>query len=152
MIILLNHRNETTANDIIGVQLPAYRVEAALIEFDGIPALQDTTESLMTSNETFVGCLEEKTGRLAGVISYEIGDEEVDICRLVVHPDYFRRGIATRLLQYVLQHAAVGRVTVVSTGSRNEPAIALYKRHGFNKVGSVEVAPGFLISNLMRNA
>lgn len=150
MIKQLDHRDEQTADDIIGVQMPAYRVEAALIGFDGIPALQDTAEVLMASNEEFVGYTE--AGRLVGVISYETGEEEIDICRLVVHPDRFRRGIATKLLEYVLEHAAEGKRAVVSTGRNNAPAIALYKRYGFIESGAIEVAPGFFIANLVRRA
>jgi ribosomal protein S18 acetylase RimI-like enzyme len=148
MIKQLDHRNGQTAADIIAVQMPAYRVEAALIGFEGIPALRDTADSIMASNEVFVGFVE--VGRLAGVIAYETGEEEVDICRLVVHPEYFRRGIAAKLLEHVLEHAAAGRRTVVSTGKDNMPAISLYKRFGFVENGEVEAAPGFFIANLIR--
>ncbi|MDF2834943.1 MAG: family N-acetyltransferase [Paenibacillus sp.] len=150
MIKHLDHRNEQTADDIIAVQMPAYRVEAALIGFDGIPALQDTAESIKASNEEFVGYSE--AGRLVGVIAYEAGDGEIDICRLVVHPDHFRKGVATKLLEHVLEHAAAGKRAVVSTGRNNAPAIALYTRYGFIESGAIEVAPGFFIANLVRRA
>ncbi|MHA6480753.1 GNAT family N-acetyltransferase [Paenibacillus sp. strain BS8-2] len=150
MITQLDHRNLSTAQEIIGVQIPAYLVEAAIIGFDGIPALQDTAELVSASSEDFVGCWEED--RLVGVISYETRDEEIDICRLVVHPDFFRRGIAARLLGHLLSHAAFGKRTVVSTGRDNAPAIALYKRFGFSERGDFEVAPGFFITQLVREA
>lgn len=38
---------------------------------------------------------------LAGFISFKMDEEEVDIHRLVVSPDHFHKGIATKLLLYV---------------------------------------------------
>ncbi|MDQ6419543.1 GNAT family N-acetyltransferase [Paenibacillus sp. LHD-117] len=150
MIQRIEHRNMADAEAILAVQLPSYRVEAELIGFDGIPALKDTPESVMASEEEFVGFYEE--GQLAGVISYAAEADEIDICRLVVHPDRFRRGIATKLLEHVLRHCAAGKRAVVSTGAANEPAIALYKRYGFEEYGQLEVAPGFFITQLARDA
>lgn len=150
MIQILDHRKEEIAAAIVAVQIPAYRVEADLIGFDGIPALQDTPSAIMASNEYFVGYSED--GSLIGVISYESGEREIDICRLVVHPDHFRKGIASKLLRHVLELTALSdKQVVVSTGRDNGPAVAFYKRYGFVETGTREVAPGFFIANFELN-
>lgn len=130
----------------------AYRVEADLIGFDGIPPLHETAEQVCASSETFWGCRLE--GRLAGVIAFERIEQpeaEVEISRLIVHPDFFRRGIGSRLLEVVLaRHPEAVRFTV-STGEKNIPAVSLYERYGFQTDGRREVAPGVWIMIMSRN-
>ncbi|WP_404451001.1 GNAT family N-acetyltransferase [Virgibacillus necropolis] len=146
MIVKLNNRDKSEVQNILNVQLLAYQVEANLIEFDGIPQLNDTVDSIMGSNETFIGYKYER--ELAGFISYEALEDELDICRLVVHPNYFRKGIASKLLNYVMsENSEVNRFTV-STGSKNIPAISLYERFGFTPYQKVEVATGIYITLL----
>ncbi|REK71156.1 GNAT family N-acetyltransferase [Paenibacillus paeoniae] len=139
MIEKLNHREPITAKAMLAVQLPAYRIEADIIGFDDIPPLRDTAETIMASEETFVGYwLEEE---LAGFISYELDEHQLGICRMVVHPQYFRRGIAKGLLSYVLTGAGEQKRITVSTGAKNEPAKALYRSFRFTDAGEIEVAP-----------
>ena len=58
----------------------------------------------------------------------------VDIHRLVVHPDRFRRGIAGRLLDALAEHEPDAERTIVATGAANPPARRLYERRGFAPV------------------
>ncbi len=51
---------------------------------------------------------------------------------LVVHPAHQRAGIATRLLLHVLAASEAASVRV-STGAGNEPALALYRKQGFDE-------------------
>ncbi len=41
---------------------------------------------------------------------------------------------------------------VVSTGSANEPALALYRRRGFRPIREREAAPGLRVTELARPA
>jgi hypothetical protein len=41
-------------------------------------------------------------------------------------------------------------LTVVSTGTANRPALALYQRRGFLPVGQCQIAPGVTITLLER--
>lgn len=136
----MNHQERRVAEQLLEVQLPAYRIEAELIGFDDIPPLRDTAETLMVCNEIFAGFKLE--GTLAGFISYEaVGAEVLNLCRMVVHPDYFRKGIARSLLAYVLEGAGMHKKVTVSTGANNEPAKALYRSFGFIDAGEIEIAP-----------
>ena len=49
---------------------------------------------------------------------------------LVVDPNYFRRGIASKLIDFVLNHYEVNMFTV-ETGKDNGPARKLYEGFGF---------------------
>ena len=146
MIQELQLHKQEVAQQILALQLPAYRVEAGIIGSDAIPALRDTVESLMSSGETFYGWFED--GELAGAIAYKLEDGELDIHRLIVHPNHFRKGIGRRLLQYVMEEHSLVKKYIVATGSKNVPAIQLYLSEGFIEVGGFEPVPGLPITNL----
>ena len=147
LIIALDIRNKEIAKEVLKIQIPAYKVEAELIGFNGIPQLFDTEESLADSKETFLGFVSK--GTLQGVLAYCKNGNQIEICRLVVLPDYFKRGIATELLSFFLKEIAGEDEQVkVSTGAKNQPAKALYKKLGFTEVENREVAPGVWITVL----
>lgn len=139
----INLRDEQAAQRLIEVQKAAYAVEASLIGSDNIPPLNDTLEKLRDSNETFIGAYVSET--LIGAISYKIEGKTLDIHRMMVHPDYFRRGYATILLHYIFNVPGIKRF-IVSTGTENEPAKRLYKKHGFVEVHTFEVNGGIQIT------
>jgi ribosomal protein S18 acetylase RimI-like enzyme len=144
MIKILDNKREEEAREILRVQIPSYRVEAELINFYDIPPLQDTEQSIMTSEETFIGYLVDD--KLVAFLSYEEEESMVDICRMVVHPDYFRKGIARMLLQELFTRVPFGVKFTVSTGRDNLPAVHLYLQSGFKIVKDVEVTKGFYIT------
>ena len=58
----------------------------------------------------------------------------LDIHRLIVHPNHFRRGIAQHLLEFVLKLELNAKSYIVQTGALNLPAIGLYQKLGFTAV------------------
>ncbi|MGP4112691.1 GNAT family N-acetyltransferase [Streptomyces sp. 4N509B] len=64
----------------------------------------------------------------------------LDICRLVVHPVTHRRGVATALLDAV-DSIEPAELTIVSAGTANLPAVALYRRRGFILSASTRSRP-----------
>ena len=137
-----------TLRCLLDLQYASYAVEARLIGFDCIPALHESLDDLRDCAESFLG-LDDEAG-LAGAVSWvRQQDGTLEICRLMVHPRGFRRGIATALLD-ALDHAEPARRAVVSTGTANHPALVLYTRRGFMPVGTRQVAPGATITILER--
>ncbi len=136
--------------ELLSLQLAAYKVEADLIGFEEIPLLKDGIQSLRNAGETFLGYYkDEPKGRiLAGAISYEWKGTVVTICRMMVHPDFFRQGIARALLGHVLTALPKQGATrfVVSTGSANIPAVGLYKSFGFIERNVRTIAPGVTLT------
>lgn len=146
MIKPLDLTNKQLAQSVLSIQLPAYQLEADLIGFQGIPALSETVEDLMKCSETFIGYYEGND--LLGVLSYEETENLVDICRLVVAPASFRKGVGRQLVEYVLNEVRQTRDTTVSTGQKNVPAVTLYTKLGFTEEKSFEVAPGVKLVSL----
>ena len=55
----------------------------------------------------------------------------IDIHRLMVHPKHFRKGIAKILLNFVESNIEDSKTIIVSTGSKNIPAVTFYLKNGF---------------------
>lgn len=137
----LDITDRKVAQQVLDLQLSSYRVEAELTGFDGLPPLRDTVEMLISSGETFYGWY--LGGELAGAVSYKLEEKVLDIHRVMVHPRHFRKGVATALLQSLLDSTTAVHRVEVRTGSLNHPARKLYRRLGFIEVGEEETAPGF---------
>lgn len=136
----------TLSHKILAIQRSSYQIEADLIGFQGIPALSETVDDIMNSKEIFLGYYEDD--QLLGVLSYEENEDFVDICRLVVSPASFRKGIGRLLVNYIVEEIRGSRDVVVSTGLKNIPAVTLYEKLGFQQEQKVEIAPGVQIVNM----
>ena len=136
------------AEALVAVQRAAYRVEADLLGTDDLPPLRESASELRASGESFLGA--RLDGRLVGAVSWKaLGDGTVDIHRLVVHPDAFRRGIGSALLQALDARLRPPR-TVVATGAANLPARRLYEGSGFRAVAEQAAAGGVRIVTMER--
>jgi ribosomal protein S18 acetylase RimI-like enzyme len=144
MIRKIDLENQTLVKELFSLQRLSYLIEAKLIDFYDIPPLKERIEELIECGEDFLGYFEED--ELAGAVSYTIKGEELTICRMVVHPNHFRKGIAQKLLNAVEELEPAVPLIAVSTGKDNFPAIKLYQKNGYQLVEEVEVAPGFYIS------
>lgn len=119
---------------LLDLQRRAYQIEANLIDFQDIPPLRESLETLNQSQEEFWGWFEEEN--LVGVIAFEFQADALLINRLYVSPDLFRKGIGKKLLERAIRIARErGKNKVkVGTASANVPAINLYKKLGFQEV------------------
>jgi ribosomal protein S18 acetylase RimI-like enzyme len=150
MIKSIDFKDYRLVRELYDLQKAAYLVEAKLIHFYDIPPLKETIDELSESNETFLGYFEEK--ELAGAISYTIDGHELTICRMMVHPDHVRKGIAKKLLHTLEERNRDIAIFKVSTGKENLPARALYQKNGFHHFEDIEIVPGFFISCFLKKA
>ncbi|SEN05707.1 GNAT family N-acetyltransferase [Lihuaxuella thermophila] len=143
MLKNLNMNDLLTVRKILKLQRRSYAVEAELLGTAELPPLKESEQSLQRCGETFVGYMENE--RLAGLISYKERED-----RLAVDPDFFRQGIAGRLLNDVLSLHGI-RCWVVSTGKANHPAVRCYQKHGFRITGESRTDEGIEIIHLKRD-
>lgn len=128
MIKALNHLQQDTAQQIFNIFQSSYAIEANLIGVEDFPPLKRTADDIMASSCQFYGFYIENN--LAGVIEITAKTQVLDIDSLTVSPDFFRRGIASKLITFVLSAFPFQRAHV-ETAAANIPAIELYQQYGF---------------------
>lgn len=148
MIGSINILNRETAETVLELQRQSYKVEAEYIGTDAIPPLRESLEELIHCGEVFVGFYD--NGELAGVISYKIDSNVLDIHRVMVHPKHFRKGIARKLIEYLEVTNGLCQEFIVSTGTKNSPATKLYLDLGFEKIKEQFVEPKIQISHFRK--
>lgn len=131
MIKKLDNQKHDVAKSIRQVFQVSYAVEAQLLEAKEFPPLKRPLEDFITSESIFYGYFEGQV--LAAVVEVKKDQRIVHIQSLVVDPTYFRRGIASQMLQFLFDEFSCPQWTV-ETGAANTPAIVLYERHGFRIV------------------
>jgi ribosomal protein S18 acetylase RimI-like enzyme len=132
MIKKLENSNEIIANRIQTVFQNSYNVEAQLIGALDFPHLLRSAKNIVNSTTDFYGFSENNC--LAAIIEIEIKikNKLLDIHSLTVDPKYFRKGIADKLINYVLKTFEIS-IVIVETAVKNKPAINLYEKHGFHE-------------------
>jgi ribosomal protein S18 acetylase RimI-like enzyme len=128
MIALIEHKKQDKALDIRRVFQVSYKIEAELLGAVHFPPLSRRIEAFYNCPNDFVGYYEDH--KLVAVIEMKKEVSSMHIQSLVVDPDYFRRGIARKLIQFVLEHYTITQFTV-ETGRDNGPARKLYEGFGF---------------------
>jgi len=128
MITKLDNSNEEVANQIFTIFQSSYKIEAQLIGTLDFPPLLRSAKDIEHSKTLFYGFSENEC--LAAIIEIVIEDKHLEIDSLTVDPNYFRKGIANKLISYVLEIIDFSEA-IVETAVVNIPAINLYKKHGF---------------------
>lgn len=129
-ILKLNHTHPNIAKQLWTVFQQSYQVEADLIGAKEFPPLKRMVSDLQSSSTEFYGYL--KNELLAGVIELNHIKDQLEICSLVVSPDFFRQGIASQLMYFAMK-TFNHELCVVETAVANVPAIKLYERLGFKR-------------------
>lgn len=128
MINKLENSDDDIANKIYTVFQNSYKVEAQLIGVLNFPPLLRSVKDIVNSTNYFYGFSDNHD--LAAILEIVIIDKQLEINSLTVDPKYFRKGIADKLITYILDTFEFTKATV-ETAVANEPAINLYQKHGF---------------------
>ena len=128
MIKKIDHTQLHTARAIRKIFQVSYAVEAELLKAIDFPPLKRNLAAFLESKNDFFGFFSE--GQLAGVVEVDAKKDATHIQSLVVDPHFFRQGIGTALVRFVLKYYECQLFTV-ETGLENGPATALYRNFGF---------------------
>ncbi|MGG5253552.1 GNAT family N-acetyltransferase [Neobacillus sp. SM06] len=143
MIRLIERHDNKLVRELYELQRAAYLVEAEYLSTKNIPPLNESFDQFQACGELFFGYFVGE--KLAAAISIIQEEKSLTICRLVVHPNHFRKGVGQQLLRYIDRQFADSTAINVATGRDNIPAIKLYLKNGYQAVGDVEVEPGLFI-------
>lgn len=147
-IQIINIEDSLSAAAVLDLQRASYKKEAELIGSDEIPPLKESFEQLKACGEKFLGYYER--GELTGAISYKRIGKQIDIHRVMVHPEHFRKGIARSLIEDLGKQEEEASEMIVSTGAANLPAVQLYQKLGFMCAGETIVANGLRLAHFKR--
>ena len=149
MIKKIDITNSKLAKEVLNIQIRSYNVEAEILDFYELPPLKDTVETLQQCEETFFGYYVNE--ELCGVISMKVDKGIIDIHRLMVHPKHFRKGIAKILLNFVESNIEDSKTIIVSTGSKNIPAVTFYLKNGFIQTEETRLGEHLSLTSFKKN-
>ena len=139
--LIVEKANLDDAKLILSVQKLAYQEEAKIYGAFQIPPLLETLEELKCKFKTHLILKATIDGRVVGSIRVLSKDGTCHISRLMVHPDYQNRGIATKLLleiECIFQSCSRFELF---TGEKSFKSIRLYEKMGY-RVFKTDQPPG----------
>ena len=128
MIAFIKHKQIEEAQNIRRLFQCSYKVEALLLGAINFPPLSRPLEEFYNCPNDFVGYYEDH--KLVAAVEMKNEVSSMHIQSLVVDPNYFRKGIARKLIAFVLDHYDAHEFTV-ETGRDNAPARKLYEGFDF---------------------
>ena len=128
MIIKIDHTKIEIAYEIRNIFQVSYSVEAKLLRAIDFPPLKRTIPEFIDSCSIFYAYYFNE--KVVGVIEIKSNKHSTHIQSLVVHPEYFRKGIGKQLVNFIIEKYN-SKLFTVETGRDNFPAIKLYKQLGF---------------------
>ena len=148
MIALIKHKQQDKALDIRRVFQVSYKIEAELLGAMNFPPLSRPLDEFYNCPNDFIGYYEDN--KLVAVVEMKNEVSNMHIQSLVVDPDYFRKGIARKLITFVLDHYHTNQFTV-ETGRDNIPARKLYEGFEFELEKTYTAAENIIKVRYQRN-
>ena len=130
MIREFDHTINKNAYQIWCIFQSSYAIEAKILKAINFPPLNRTVSQFLISKTKFYAFYDRKI--ISGIIEIDHNNTLTHIQSLVVNPKYFRRGVATKLVAFVLS-IYDSKIITVETGLKNIPAIKLYKSFNFKE-------------------
>lgn len=118
--------------EILQLQYLAYQTEAALFGTQDIPPLKQTLDEVIAECKSGIILKLTENGRIIGSVRAREQDGTVYIGKLMVHPDYRRRGYGSALLSAIEQQFP-GRRYELFTSTRSADNLRLYRKAGYTE-------------------
>lgn len=121
------------AVEILELQKVAYQREAVLYDDRTIPPLTQTLNQIKEAFDSMIFLKACASDRIIGSVRASIHEGTCNVGRLIVHPDFQRKGIGARLMTEIESEFPSARRFELFTGTRSEGNIRLYERLGYRK-------------------
>lgn len=123
----------------------------------GVYPVEETAASGIEEGNLYV--IREKNSIIGSVIlrhnpeaAYSKADWGIDldyqdifvICTLAVHPDYLKKGVGKKLMEFIIQYSEelCMKAIRLDVFEKNIPAISLYQKYGFQYIDTVDLGYG----------
>jgi ribosomal protein S18 acetylase RimI-like enzyme len=130
--VLIQAANIEDAKEILALQKLAYKSEAKLHGDFQIPPLVESLDELKDRFKTHVFLKVTADGKIVGSVRVLQKDNTCYVGRLMVHPDFQNRGIATKLLMEIERMFSCNRFELF-TGEKSVKTIRLYEKLGYKR-------------------
>ncbi len=119
-------------DEIIQLQRLAYESEAQLYKNWTLPPLLQAADSLRQEFETSLILKAIEGNKIVGSVRAKLVEDTCHIGRLIVHPDFQRKGIGSDLLQHIEKRFSQQAAHFeLFTGSKSESNIRFYVRNKY---------------------
>lgn len=135
--IIITKATVKDAEEILKLQKLAYLSEAEIYHDFSIPPLIQTLAEIRADFESNIVLKATLGGVIIGSVRGQLNDEgDCYIGRLMVHPDYQKRGLGTRLMHAIEAQFPQVKKYTLGTGHKSEDNLRLYQKLGFKPCGS----------------
>lgn len=130
-------------SEILKLQYLAYQSEAALFGSTDIPPLKQTPDEVIEEFKSGVILKMTDKGKIIGSVRAREQNGTVYIGKLMVHPDYRRRGFGTRLLTEI-ERLFPNKRYELFTSTKSKGNIRLYENLGYKSFNEKEIKDGLI--------
>lgn len=109
----------------------AYQAEAEVYQDWNLPPLTQTTEALQQEFLALSVLKAMHSGKIVGSVRAQLINNVCHIGRLIVHPDFQKKGIGTALLHDIESLFKHAKSYELFTGNKSEGNIKLYRNRGY---------------------
>ncbi|HNX53330.1 MAG TPA: NADH-quinone oxidoreductase subunit NuoB [Pontiellaceae bacterium] len=132
--VLINRANLKDVPEILALQKIAYRSEAELYGDTSVPALSQTIEEISADFDRMIFLKAIVNGKIIGSVRARLDGDTAHISRVIVHPYFQGKGLATRLIQQIEQEVGDVRAYEAFTGHQSVQNLHLYGKLGYRQV------------------
>lgn len=123
--------NQDDACEILVLQKTAYQKEAILYDDWNIPPLTQSLPEIKKEFKMSVFVKAVLGDKIIGSVRASLNSNTCKIGRLIVHPEYQRKGIGTLLMQNIESQFPNAKRFELFTGTRSVDNIRLYQKLGY---------------------
>lgn len=129
------------ASEILALQKIAYQKEATLYDDWNIPPLTQSLPEIQNEFKTSIFIKAIVGARIIGSVRASLDSDTCKIGRLIVHPEYQRKGIGSLLIQNIESQFPNTKRSELFTGTKSVDNIRLYRKLGYVECSQKDLSP-----------
>jgi ribosomal protein S18 acetylase RimI-like enzyme len=129
------------ADEILELQKLAYQSEAAIYTDWSLPPLTQTRDDIKREFHQAIFFKVCNAGKIIGSVRALQHNDTCKIGRLIVHPDFRRKGAGTQLMAAIEAQFPAAQRFELFTGSRSTGNVRLYERLGYQIFRTERLSP-----------